>query len=210
MTAKIEVEIRGPLNKEEFFKLKNFLQKNGNYIKETDRFSLIYFRDYIPKDLSEIKDEKVDLRLRITNKKAELVMKYGSFGGSDTRKEFSFLFPLEKFTEMTEFLTYLGWKLGVINATKTFVYNYKDIEFALVEIKGFGYYYEAEILIEENEDINNARRKIIDVCKEMNLREFTNEEFNNQCNKINNTKELNFNFEKKSFRDIIGKFKEFF
>lgn len=210
MTTKVEVEVRGPLNKEKFQKLKEFLDKNAKNTGKKDRLTLIYFRDYIPKDVSEIKDEKVDLRLRITNKKAEVVMKHGSFGGSDSRKEYSFFIPLEKFEEMAEFLKCLGWKLCVINATQTYVYEYKDIKFALVDIKGFGSYFEAEILINEGEDIQKAKNQILESIENLKLKEFTEEEFNSQCDAVNNTKELQFNFDKESVSIVKEKFPEFF
>ena len=210
MAAKIEIEIRGPLKKAEFLNLKKFMEKNGEFLREGDRFSLMYFRDYIPKNLLEIEDEKIDLRLRVTNKKAELTMKYGHFEGNNTRKEFSFFLPLNKFDEMTEFLRHLGWKIGVINATKTYVYDYNGVEFSLGEIKGFGYYYEAEILTESEEKVDKFKKKILDVCKELNLRQYKKEEFNKQCNEINNTKELQFNFDERPFSEIKSKFKEFF
>ena len=41
--AKIEVEHRGTLTNKKFNELKLFLKKNGEFIQEKDRFSVIYF-----------------------------------------------------------------------------------------------------------------------------------------------------------------------
>ena len=88
----IEVESRGPLSMEDFARAKNFLEKNGRFKGENKRLSLMYFRNKFPKDMTEIKDEKVDLRIRVTNGQAELVLKYGTFSASDSRKEISIFF----------------------------------------------------------------------------------------------------------------------
>ena len=61
MGKNIEVEIMGPLSKGEFTKLNKFMKKSAKFLGERERFTLMYFRDRIPKHLDEIKDEKVDL-----------------------------------------------------------------------------------------------------------------------------------------------------
>ncbi len=84
--AKIEVEYRGVLTKEKFQKLSAFLKEKWEFVNEKDRFSVIYF----PRSKERLKVSKspLDLRVRITNKKSELVLKYGRSSGNDARKEF--------------------------------------------------------------------------------------------------------------------------
>ena len=123
----IEIEVRGPLSENEFTKLRKFFDKNAEFIKEKNRISFLYFRgDKIPDDVNEIKDDKVDLRVRITNKKAEIMLKYGEWAGSDIRKEIPLPFDINRFDDVIEFLRILGWKVGIIYATKTYVYKYKN------------------------------------------------------------------------------------
>ncbi|MBS3140595.1 CYTH domain-containing protein [Candidatus Woesearchaeota archaeon] len=205
----IEVEVRGPLNESELKEAKAFFDKNAKFIKEKDRLTLLYFRgDKIPKDVSEYHGEKVDLRLRVTNKKAEMIIKYGSWSGSDSRKEISLQIDLNKFEEAIEFLKNLGWHVCVAYSTKTHVYEYKEIEFALVDILNLkDNYFEAEIMAHENEDINKIKQDLIKLCKEIGLREYKGNEFEKQCNDINYICPLDFN--KDSFSDLKKKFKEF-
>lgn len=66
--AKVEVERRGILTKKKFDALKLFLKKKGKFIKEKDRFSVIYFPP--GKERLKIPKSPLDLRVRITNKKA--------------------------------------------------------------------------------------------------------------------------------------------
>lgn len=72
---KVEVEHRGILTEKKFRELKDFLESKGKFIETKARFSVIY---YPPggKESFKIKRSPVDLKVRITNKKAELVLKY--------------------------------------------------------------------------------------------------------------------------------------
>ena len=201
-----EVEVRGPLNN--FDNTFQFFKAKGRFIQEKDRFQLIYF----PKEtlnLNEMENDPRDLRLRVTNKKAELVMKYGEWGAKDSRHEITIPVPLDKFDEMAELLNYLGWGFGSSIATKTFIFNFKGIEFALVKTV-HGDYFEAEKLIHEKEDSDIAMKEIEKVCSELNLRLFSKEEYYKFMDKINNAVGAIFNFKKQKFSEIKSRYKEFF
>jgi adenylate cyclase class IV len=204
-----EVEIRGRLKNFEDT-LKKFKSK-AKFIEEKDRFSLVYFRNTFQHegDVREVKDDPVDLRVRVTNKKAEIIMKYGKWGGSDKRKEISIPISLDKFEDSVDLLKCLDWYKGVVIATKTFVFDYKGIEFALVKNKDYNYF-EAEKLAKSNQDLDKISQQIKEVCREFNLEPFDEEDFMDQINKINNSKENQFDFSKQDFRTIKSKFGEFF
>lgn len=206
----IEVENRGPLTKKQFQALKLYLNKNGKLLGHKSRLSLMYFRKNIPKKVSSIKNDPVDLRLRITNGQAAMVMKYGQWAGSDTRKEFEFPIEKKKFGQAIEFLAALGWTKTVVYATEAFMYKYKNIEFAVVEIKGYGHTYEAEIIVKNKNKISATRKKIKDICAKLGLREYRPNEFERQCDQINNTEKLQFDFTKTSFEFLRNQFKKFF
>ena len=209
MEKQIEVEYIGKLDKEKFKELKNKLEQKGVFKKRKKRISFMYFRDFIPKDISEIKKETIDLRIRITNKKPEIIIKKGLFTGANSRKEISVEFPLNQIQKYINFLSALEWNIGVIYAAETLVYEYKKVEISLVSIKNYGYNFEAEILTtKENEDI--AREKIELILKELDLTPFNEKELNKQCNEINNREEFKFDFRKQSFEEIKKRFKYFF
>jgi hypothetical protein len=70
-----------------------------------------------------------------------------NWGGNDSRREISFNFPSGQFRTVVEAMrTLTGWNTAVLMANKTFVYDYKGVEIALVEVPGFTYYFEAEII----------------------------------------------------------------
>ena len=153
--AKIEVEHRGLLTEEKFSAVNKFLKKNGKFLGEKDRFSVIYSPR--GKETLRVVRSPIDLKLRITNKESELVLKYGRWSGNDARKEFLFPIDSSKFEEMAEFLKILGYYYGVLQATKTYLYMYKGIEFAVVKVPNWGYYFEAEIAIEK-EKVKSHRK----------------------------------------------------
>lgn len=205
--SKIEVEYRGVLTKKKFNELNVFLGKNGKFIGEKDRLSLIYFPR--GKESSKISKSPTDLRLRITNKKTELVLKYGKSSGNDARKEFSFPMESEQFEEMTEFLFILGYYYGVLQATKSYLYMYKGIEFTLVEVPGFGYYFEAEILT-DSKSVKNADKKIMSVCDELGLSVLNDRDFWKFLEDLSDRPGFRFNLKKKRFSDIKKRFIGYF
>lgn len=77
--AKIEVEHRGLLTENKFGELYKLLKKNGRFLGERDRFSVIYFLNGEKENFDLDQNCINDLRVRITNKKAELVLKHGEW-----------------------------------------------------------------------------------------------------------------------------------
>jgi len=209
MEKQIEVEFIGEIKKEHFENLKSKFENEGKFIKKKERVSFMYFRDEIPNDLAEIKDEDTDIRLRITNNEGEIVVKKGSFTGTHSRKEISIPFPVEEIQNYVDFLASLDWTIGIVYAVKTLVYEYEDIEFSLVDIDGFGFNFEAEILTTPDEE-PKAREKIERILTELNLVPFDEESLNKHCNLINNSVQLKFDFSKENIQDIKNRFPKFF
>lgn len=211
MKKNIEVEQRGPLKKEGFDKLNKFMKKNGKFLNEKKRLTLLYFKDKINENCTELKNDPVDLRIRVTNKKAEMIMKYGSWGSSDNRKELTFNIGLDQFKDAIEFLKHLGWYLCTVQTTNSKNYTYRGIEFAIVEVTHMKFkYYEAEIMVDNKNRVKDAEKKINEVCKELGLRAYDEKDFEKQLNKLNKAKEFQFNFKKESPLVMIKRFKEFF
>ncbi len=206
--TKLEVEHRGELTEEKFNELKSFLSSNGKAVAINKRFSVIYSqrKDDSNKDPYQ---HPIDLKVRITNKKSELVLKYGEWSGSDARREFLFPLENEKFEEMIEFLKILGNYHGVLQATTTYLYQYKEIDFSLVVVPDWGYYFEAEIMTEE-ENTNVANKKIDDVCKELGVKVLDHDGFLNLLRSLNDRPGYRFNFKKQNFSEIKKRFTEYF
>ncbi len=209
MKKNFEVEVRGKLTEERYNELRKLLNRDGKFLGEKDRLSLIYYKNRIPKDVRDDKGELVDLRVRITNKKLEATVKYGEWGGTDTRKEININIDLDKFDDLINFLTMLGWHLCIALTTKKLVYEYRGTEFTIEKIRDTKYHFEAEILT-HYEDIKKEMDYISSLLKELKLKPFTEEEHIEQCNKLNSLKDMHFDFLKQSPEDIKMKFKGYF
>jgi adenylate cyclase class IV len=206
--AKIEVEYRGILTKSRFDDLNRFFRKNGKYFGKINRFSVIYSPSR-GKETFKLKRSPIDLKVRITNKKAELVLKHGRWSGNDARKEFLFPIDSKKFEEMIEFLMILGFYRGVLQAVKANLYLYKGIEFALVRVPGWGYYFEAEIGTSRIL-VAKANKKIKQVCREIGLGFLNDKDFCGLLKSLNDRPGYRFNFKKQKFSEIKRRFKSYF
>jgi hypothetical protein len=72
-----EVEVRGEIKN--FEKVYSMFKKSADFIKEKDRFTLLYFRDtdFEGDKLKEIlQNDPVDFKIRVTDKKAEIVLSW--------------------------------------------------------------------------------------------------------------------------------------
>ncbi len=96
-----------------------------------------------------------------------------------------------------------------MNATKTYFYKYKGIEFSLVKVPNWGYYFEAEIIVDKN-DIKKANKKIIRECERFGLKVLDDKDFYELLDDLNNRKGYRFNFKKQNFSDIKKRFINYF
>ena len=87
MAKDIEVEIRGILNKDQYDQTKTLFEKLAS-LKENKSRILIDYSTFLPGE--GIRDRQKDIRVRVTNGVPEIVVKLGSWGGSESRRELSF------------------------------------------------------------------------------------------------------------------------
>ena len=188
-TKNIEVEIRGPLTKDEFDKLNTFLLNNGSFKEKKERVLIDYS--------SGMENRTKDIRIRETNGVPEIVLKLGSWGGTESREEVLIKTESNKFESLVKVFGELGFEKGVLCVRNSLVYDYKGIEFALVEVPNHSIFFEAEI-VSTQADSEEAERSIKQVCDKLNLKVFTKDDFFEYVNKLN--KEANINFDYKNFR----------
>lgn len=192
MDKNIEIEIRGPLSKKEFDSLVKFFEKKGKKKSEKDRVLI----DYSTFLKGGVENRKKDIRLRVTNGIPEIIVKFGEWGGSEQRKELSAFTKPGEFDTLVEIFGELGFRKGMLCVRKSKVYDYKDIEFALVEVPGHSYYYEAEKMATDGENGDKMIRQIKNVCKDLKLKVFNKKQFFEYIAKLN--KESNEIFDYKN------------
>lgn len=202
MDKNIEVELRGLLSSDEYNNLKAFFDENAQKKEEKDRI-LIDYSTFLP---GGVEERKKDIRLRVTNGIPEIIIKLGEWGGSEQRKELSVKTAPGTFDLLTEIFAALGYNKGVLAVRKSHVYEYKDTEFALVEVPGHSYYFEAEKMAHAGEDTEELIQEINTICAELDLTVFTKEDFfayiqklNQEANGIFNASEATPNFFKENY-----------
>jgi adenylate cyclase class IV len=193
MDKNIEIEIRGPLSKEEFDNLVKLFEVEGEKTSEKDRV-LIDYSTFLE---GGIEKRKKDIRLRVTNGVPEIIVKVGEWGGTEQRKELSAFTKPGEFDTLVEIFGELGFIKGILCVRKSKVYEYKGIEFALVEVPGHSYYYEAEKMATNKENGDNLIKEIENVCKELKLSIFDKKQFFEYVNKLN--KEANEVFDYRNY-----------
>lgn len=193
MEKNIEIEIRGPLSKGEFDNLVKLFEVKGKKTSEKDRV-LIDYSTFLE---GGVEKRKKDIRLRVTNGIPEIIVKVGEWGENEQRKELSAFTKPGEFDTLVEIFGELGFSKGMLCVRKSKVYVYKDIEFALVEVPGHSYYYEAEKMANNTENGDELIKEIQNVCKELSLRIFDKNQFFEYIDKLN--KEANEIFDYKNY-----------
>jgi len=158
-----EIEFRGPLTKNEFQKLLNFFKKEGKFVKRMKRKTFVF----------ENKDKTLDLKVRTTDGVPEIVLKKG-FMGAVRREEIILQLKTDSTKEAVRLFSLLGHNKGIIAIRDNYIFNYKNIEFALVKCPNNYCFYEAELI--NNKGIKNPEKHIKDVLKSLNLKAWSEKE----------------------------------
>jgi len=85
--SNIEVEIRGPLSQEQYQAVITYFEARGKKLDEKKRT----FIDYSTFLEGGVRERDKDIRVRVTNGVPEIIVKLGSWGGAEARKELSVL-----------------------------------------------------------------------------------------------------------------------
>ncbi|NTW30439.1 MAG: CYTH domain-containing protein [Candidatus Moranbacteria bacterium] len=204
MKKDIEVELRGLLTKEQYDGLNETLSGKVGLKEEKYRILLDY-STFLPGE--GIEDRKKDIRVRVTNGVPEIVVKLGSWGGSESRKELSFKGSPGSFDTLVEIFGNLGFTKAVLCERRTKAYDYKGVEFALVEVPGHSYYFEAEKMAHGEADMAEVESEIRAVCEELGLSILTKEDFFKYIDTLNREANAVFEFDSHTenrFRDEFG------
>ena len=159
----IEIEFRGSLTKNGFQRLLNFFQKEADFVKRMKRKTFVFFN----------KDKTLDLKVRTTDGVPEIVLKKG-FAGARRREEIVIPLKTNSTKETLRLFSLLGHNKGIIAIRDNYIFNYKNIEFALVKCPGGYCFYEAELI--NNKKVKNPEKHIKEVLKSLNLEVWSEKE----------------------------------
>ena len=188
----IEVEVRGRLTKQKFEDLAAKFEEGGKFVENRHRILIDYSTCL---ESESIKGRTRDIRLRVTNGQPEIITKLGAWGGQDSRKELSVKTTEGSFDTLVETYAVLGYSKGMLCVRDSKAYLYKDIEFALVEVPGHSYYFEAEILVDDKSEVIDATDRINNEVGKLGLESFTSQEFCDYIELLNQEANELFDFE---------------
>lgn len=182
----IEVELRGALNQSDYERLTKMLLDKAKLTKKQNRFLLDYSTF-----LEGIGERKLDVRIRRTNGKVEIVVKKGKFGGT-SREEVSVFPEGNDFYNSLKLLSLLGYNKAVACDRQITRYNINGIEIAVQDVIDFNNnkihsrFFEAEIMCSNETEKEDAIHKIRQFLASLDLHEFAEEEWNNYVLQMNN------------------------
>lgn len=181
MEAKhIEVELRGPLTSAQSARLIKDLDAKGTFIKQTKRI----FIDYSVFIKGEgIRVRERDVRVRVTNGESEIMIKTGSPGSYEDRREYS-VKSKGSFDELVQTMAVLGFKRGICGQRLGRIYDYKGCEIVVYEVPEHSYYYEVDVMTTPKGK-DKALKKLKGICRELGLETFTNEALHEYMDELN-------------------------
>ena len=144
-----EVEITGPLDQEELLKVRGWLA-GWKYEGCFDRYLINFTTE-------EMRKNRLDVRARITNGAPELVIKHGEWG-SGKRLESVVQCKTGQFLPLVNALLALGFNVGVGARRISERYTKDGMEFAVIEVKDYCYFYEAELMVSQAEQDDAMER----------------------------------------------------
>jgi adenylate cyclase class IV len=201
----IEVELRGPLNNESYFTLLNLLKSKGSFVSKQNRFLLDYSTF-----LEGIGERKLDVRIRVTNGKVEIIIKKGKFGGT-SREEVSIFPEGGNFDSSLKLMSLLGYNKAVACNRGIERYLFDGVEFAIQDVNDFNKegivhsrFFEAEIMCSDENEKNIAVEKVQKLLSSINLNEFSEQEWNEYVKVMNNEANGVFDYENDNVERIIN------
>jgi len=199
----IEVEVRGLMAKAKLAMVEKFLKINGQFLESRKRI-LIDYSLFLPD--GGVRNRSKDIRIRSTNGQSEIIVKIGRWGENENREEISVKVN-EKFDNLAKLFHTLGFSRGALAVRNSTIYKYDGIEFALVEVPDHSYYFEAEQIVHNNNEVADTLNKINQLCKKLKLTPFNNDGFMEYIEELNSEANIIFDYTKFSssyFKDNFG------
>lgn len=169
----IEVEIRGRLSNEDRERLKNVLEKDGEHIESHTR-EMYILRDY--PGYGKFTERKVDIRLRNTDGRCEIMLKKKMNDNHISRQETPLALQDTNLDNAKEIVKALGCTKALRMIRKKDIYRYHDIEWSLVDAGKNILYYEAEQEATEPSQAPAVQRHLEEEARRLNLPVFTTEQ----------------------------------
>jgi hypothetical protein len=152
-----EIEIRGKLEKSEFEKLFELLQKSGKVVDHYHRLSIDLSPGFDPVTKTWKNSSGTDIRLKKSDDKEKISIKCGNFHDL-ARKEIDVKLQSGQFLSALDLLETLGYKSGMIYFWESWEYEYLGVEIKISKYSDD--YFTFEIEGRDNSDVEAIAKKL--------------------------------------------------
>lgn len=188
----IELELRAEVGPAEKDALLKKLQALGTLHSETRRLSVMLF--------GQVKEVNLDIRIRVTNGKCEVVSKAGNFG-SHNRTEVSQNIHPDQFLGMVKLFSQFGFTTKVGERETTNFSLPGDITASLVSAGNIAYLELEKISTSRTEQENLT--KLQSLANELALTPIKSEdEFEELCQRLNDTVDWFFSYTQEDYQKL--------
>lgn len=187
----IELEIRSEIQVNEYENIKKNLEKIGIPYSHTKRLSVMFF--------GAIGTKKIDIRVRITNKESEIVIKSGAFGSYD-RVEISQKISNDQFLGIVRIFSQLNFKMEV-GERETFNFMLSGGITASLVSAGSIKYLEIEKMSSVR-DVSKNNIKLKKIATQLKLEILTENDFDLLCTRLAEAVDWPFHGEKVQYTKL--------
>lgn len=178
----IELELRGECTKE-FDELKARLDALGEGRREV-RTMVMFF--------GEVEDSGVDIRCRVTNGKAEVVVKVGDYHAHD-RREVAVAVTLEQMMDFARMFAAMGFSNAKVGTRESFEYAIDGVDVSLVRGMSGLAYIEFERMVALADEIEDELPKLEALAGKLGVRLWTTgEEYYAFCKRLTDDEDWQF------------------
>lgn len=177
----IEIELRSVFGKKRYDQLKNYLDKNADYLCRDEKD--VYFF-LLPDKIAKVVNN-------ISKKTAKIVVKLNRIGrGTSDFEEIEIPISPAYFEKAVKLFSSLPFDQIQNSYQKRHNYMYEGVELALKWTRQWGYHLELEIVVDDKSKKDEAEAKIREIAKKLGVRILTEEEL------VKLTKKIDENYKK--------------
>lgn len=166
----IEIEFRSIFNKEKYDMLEKFLNENTEDLGADDKD--VYFF-IMPDKLLKVVDN-------VSKGNAKIVTKLNKIGKGDSFEEIEISIDRKDVEKAVNMFKSLNLTDNIMHSfQQRHNYLYKGVELALKYSDEWSYHLEMEIVVDDPNKETDAKKKLYDVAKELDVHIMTNEELTN-------------------------------
>lgn len=169
----IEIELRSLLDKDRYDRLKMFLDTNAQDLGEDNRETVFFI----------IPGKTLKVTKNLSKNQAKFSLKIGNIN-TGKQEEIEISIDPADFTKMVKIFQTLGFSEIQYTSQKRHNYLYEGIECALKYSDDWGYHFEAEVVVDSEDRISDAKRKIKELYQKLHLKPLTEREIDKMREKI--------------------------